>query len=204
MTAKVIVLFKKEDQSRPQNYRPIAISPVLCKLYSGVLLRRIQDKPEQVRTPEEMGFRKDYSCSDLVHALTMISEQSVGWAETVWIASLDLEKAFDKVLHTAVLKGLKEVDVLWCCESWKLTAARMKRLRSTQRFMLRAMKDRADEEWKGEKTVAGPSRQKDEEWIERIKCATREAEEKLEMPERKIGWTCTWVRSGPGQAKLHI
>eukprot|EP00973_Karenia_brevis_P019190 2629814-Karenia_brevis.AAC.1 len=56
--------------------------------------------------PEEIGFRKDYSCSDLVHLLRLTGEKSIEWGEKMWMASLDLEKAFDKVIHEAVFEGL--------------------------------------------------------------------------------------------------
>ena len=92
-------------------YIHIYIRLPLCKLYSAVLLRRISDKLETFRTPEEMGFRKAYSCSDLVHTLRMISEKSVEWGIAVWAASVDLEKAFDRVLHQAVIEGLRQATI---------------------------------------------------------------------------------------------
>ena len=103
----LIVSYKKGDASLPENYRPIMVLPVLCKLFSGVLLERMRKTLECQQTPEEMGFRRDYSCSALVHLLRMSGEKSKEWGETVWMASVDLEKAFDKVIHEAVLRGLE-------------------------------------------------------------------------------------------------
>jgi hypothetical protein len=40
---KLVVLTKKGDVTLPNNYRPIAIIPILCKVFSGVLLRRMED-----------------------------------------------------------------------------------------------------------------------------------------------------------------
>ena len=73
--SKIVVLFKKGDATLPKNYRPIAIIPVLSKLYSSVLLRRMEHVLDNVKTPEEMGFRKGYGCCDLVHCLRMVSEK---------------------------------------------------------------------------------------------------------------------------------
>eukprot|EP00959_Pyramimonas_sp_CCMP1952_P387191 8114655-Pyramimonas_sp.AAC.1 len=64
-TSKIVVLFKKGDAALPNNYRPRAIIPVLCKLYSSVLLRRINSLLEAARAPEDMGFQKGYRCEDL-------------------------------------------------------------------------------------------------------------------------------------------
>ena len=37
--SRLVVLFKAGDRRLPKNYRPIAILPVLCKVYGAVLLR---------------------------------------------------------------------------------------------------------------------------------------------------------------------
>ena len=116
-TNRLIVLFKKGDASLPKNYRPIMILPVLSKLFSGILLERMSEKLEEKRTPEEMGFRKRYSCSDLIHTLRMMGERAMEFGETIWMASLDLEKAFDKVLHAAVFDALDDAEVDSCTVS---------------------------------------------------------------------------------------
>jgi hypothetical protein len=41
----------------------------------------------------------------------MIAEKSEEWGEEVWVASLDMEKAFDKVLHDSVFACLAEASV---------------------------------------------------------------------------------------------
>ncbi len=37
-----------------------------------------------------------------------MAEKATEWGETVWVASLDVEKAFDTVFHTSVLEGMTE------------------------------------------------------------------------------------------------
>ena len=112
--SRLMVLYKKGDARLPHNYRPIMILPVLSKLFSGILLERMSRQLEESRTPEEMGFRKAFNCSDLVHMLRMLGEKAAEWGETVWMASLDLEKAFDKLLHTAVFEGLECTQIDPC------------------------------------------------------------------------------------------
>ncbi len=36
--------------------------------------------------------------------MRMMAEKSDEWGEEVWAASLDLEKAFDKVYHSSVMR----------------------------------------------------------------------------------------------------
>ena len=71
----------------------------------------MQGHSEPLKNQEEVGFLKDFSCIDLVHVFGMVRERSIEWGEVVWMASLDLEKAVDKILHEAVLEGLRTSGV---------------------------------------------------------------------------------------------
>ena len=109
--SRLVVLFKKGDATLPKNYRPIAIIPVLCKLFSAVLFGRVGRLLDSLQDPEQGGFRPDYSCSDIIVFMRMVAEKADEWGEEVWAASLDLEKAFDKVSHVSVLECLAEANV---------------------------------------------------------------------------------------------
>ena len=43
--------------------------------------------------------------------MRMVAEKSDEWGEEVWAASLDLEKAFDKVYHSSVIMSLTDAEV---------------------------------------------------------------------------------------------
>ena len=100
------VLFKKGDPQLPQNYQPISIIPVMAKLFSTVLYARIVDRIEDRLSEEQFGFRLGRGCSDAVHVMRMIVEKSAEWGEELWVAALDVEKAFDKVHHGALFEAL--------------------------------------------------------------------------------------------------
>ena len=125
------VLFKKGDSKALKNYRPIAIIPVLSKLFSGILLHRVKPLLDSLQEPQQAGFRPDYGCNDVIHFLRMISEKSAEWGQAVWCASLDLEKAFDKVLHSFVFQSLRASGVEPCivkplCELYSLQTAQVR------------------------------------------------------------------------------
>ena len=109
--SRLVVLYKKGDASLPKNYRPIAIIPVLCKLFSSVILARIGPALDLLQDPEQGGFRPDYSCSDMVTFIRLVAEKAEEWGEEVWAASLDLEKAFDKVSHDSVLSAVQDAGI---------------------------------------------------------------------------------------------
>ena len=50
-------------------------------------------------------------CADHIHTVRMVAEKCKEWGQTVWAASLDLEKAFDKVSFEAVTDSLTSSGV---------------------------------------------------------------------------------------------
>ena len=101
-STKLKVLFKKGDPHAPQNYRPISIIPVLSKLFSTILYARMVEMIDAQLSEEQFGFRRGRGCADAVHVLRTIVEKSSEWGEELWIAALDVEKAFDRVHHSAL------------------------------------------------------------------------------------------------------
>ena len=99
---KLKVIFKKGDATLPKNYRPISIIPVMSKIFSTILYLRIQDAIDGQLSDEQYGFRRGRGCADAVHVLRMLVEKSAEWGEELWVAALDVEKAFDRVHHTAL------------------------------------------------------------------------------------------------------
>ena len=51
---------------------------------------------EEAIDVEPGGF---HSCSDIMMFMRLVAEKAEEWGEEIWAASLDLEKAFDKVYH---------------------------------------------------------------------------------------------------------
>jgi len=105
------VLFKKGDALLLGNYRPISIIPVMAKLFSTVLYARIAEHIDSRISEEQFGFRRGRGCSDAVHTMRMIIEKSAEWGEELWVATLDVAKAFDTVTHTALFDALIRNDV---------------------------------------------------------------------------------------------
>ena len=108
---KVKVIFKKGDPELPKNYRPISIIPVLAKVYSTILYNRIKDDMDKRLAEEQYGFIRGRGCADAVHILRAIIEKSAEWGEQLWVATLDVEKAFDRVHHANLFESLVDGKV---------------------------------------------------------------------------------------------
>ena len=100
------VIFKSGDRKLAKNYRPICIIPMLYKLFSTLLSRRLRSVLDNALTQEQAGFRNHFNTVDHVHAFAQVQEKSAEWQVEMWTCFLDFEKAFDSVEHEAIWKAL--------------------------------------------------------------------------------------------------
>eukprot|EP00973_Karenia_brevis_P090856 12404623-Karenia_brevis.AAC.1 len=60
----IAVLHKSGDTRLPQNYRPIAIVPLLYKLFSKLLYNRLEPTLDKQQCADQAGFRKKFGTED--------------------------------------------------------------------------------------------------------------------------------------------
>ena len=95
--AKIITLFKnKGERSDCNNYRGISLLSVIGKVFAKVILIRLQ-KLEHVYPESQCGFRAGRSTIDMVFSLRQLQEKCKEQRMTLYIAFIDLTKAFDLV-----------------------------------------------------------------------------------------------------------
>ena len=105
-----------------RQFRPIAIIPVLAKLYSKVLLFWAKPSLMPLRGPQ-FAFRKTYQPHEVVYILRSITDKCIEWAIPIWLCDGDIHKAFDFTKHSNVLKALvkkgcpKPVAAAWTREN---------------------------------------------------------------------------------------
>ena len=108
------MLYKSGDPKLPQNYRPIAIIPLLYKLFARLLYNRLEPSLDGHQSPDQAGFRQHFSTDDHLFTTAIIQETTREWQIPVWIATLDFKKAFDTVLHSAIWESLRQQDIPEC------------------------------------------------------------------------------------------
>jgi hypothetical protein len=106
---KLTVIFKKGDPQLP--HRPIAIVPILYKVFSRMFCSRMMKHIMQHQDVDQAAYRKGFSTEDHLLTVSLIIEKSWEYNFPIWLALVDFEKAFDTVEHEALWKVLEAQSV---------------------------------------------------------------------------------------------
>lgn len=117
---RISPIFKGGCHSDPSNYRPVALTSHVVKVFERVvnktLMRYLEDT--QKMNPNQHGFRKGRSClSQLVqhhyHIVSLLEANC-----DVDVIYLDFAKAFDKVDHALLLEKLRRIGICGKVHRW--------------------------------------------------------------------------------------
>ena len=103
----------KGDPSRLDDYRGIAVSPALSKIYSVVLLNRLNPWAEKagVRAAGQAGFREGRGTMDNAFVLQHICERYAGAGLPLYGVFIDFRKAYDRVVRELMWGALQSLGV---------------------------------------------------------------------------------------------
>ena len=107
--ANIIPLFKKGSRNKSENYRPVSLTSVICKLLERLIKDHMVDflVKHKLLNSSQHGFLKARPC--LTNMLCFL-EEITKWIDVgspVDIIYLDFQKVFDKVPHQRLLLKLK-------------------------------------------------------------------------------------------------
>ena len=99
---------KKGDLSNPSNYRPIALTSAVAKVFENLLnshfIKHLNSN--KLLSDHQYGFRKARSTRDLLSYLTHTWSSFLRNFGESFVIALDISKTFDKVWHKALLAKL--------------------------------------------------------------------------------------------------
>ena len=105
-------LFKmlpKNLRSRvPSDYRPIASIRLFYKVFAYMILGRIETKLESTQPEEQHGFRSGRRVDEHLVTTQVLLDKLLRANVPIWIISLDLSKAFDRVSWPALWRALSQ------------------------------------------------------------------------------------------------
>ena len=108
--AKIITLYKnKGDRSDCNNYRGISLLSIVGKAFARVALSRLQVLAERVYPESQCGFRRERSTVDMVFSIRQLQEKCREQQRPLYIAFIDLTKAFDLVSRNGLFQLLKKI-----------------------------------------------------------------------------------------------
>ena len=130
VNANISPVFKKGDVHLAENYRPVSLTSVCCKLLEHIICKHLLNHLERnnILTNLNHGFRSGFSCETqlLVTLNDFLHYHDKGHQTDVVI--LDFSKAFDTVPHEELLCKLDSYGITGPIHSWLRTFL-------TQRYM---------------------------------------------------------------------
>ena len=84
----------------------------LCPIFCEIAQKRIRYIVERQLSENQIGFRKNKGCSDAIFILRQLQEKHIEWNKPLYMAFIDQEKAFDRVVRAEVWKCLAERGII--------------------------------------------------------------------------------------------
>ena len=119
-TANVVPIYKKGDRLRPENYRPISLTSITCKMLEHIVTHSIMLHLDNnhILNDAQHGFRKRRSCeTQLIQIVNDLALNIDNKIQTD-IILLDFQKAFDKVSHQHLLYKINYYGITGETHQW--------------------------------------------------------------------------------------
>ena len=108
--SKIITLYKNEgERNYYNNYRGISLLSIVGKVFARVILIRLQKLAKGIYPESQCGFRAERSTIDMVFSLRQLQEKCREQYMPLFIAFIDLTKAFDLVSRDGLFKILPKI-----------------------------------------------------------------------------------------------
>lgn len=106
--AKIIPIHKQGDEGKCDNYRPIAILPIISKIIELAIKNRIVKFLEKMElfSAAQHGYRKTRNTITAIQSALNTIMKALNDNEKVSMSNFDLSKAFDSISHDILLEKL--------------------------------------------------------------------------------------------------
>ena len=118
--ANVTPIFKEGERANPENYRPISLTCICCKVLKHIISSQVIDHFSKfnILSDAQHRFRPKRSCeSQLIITIHEIA-QALDQGEQTDVRLLDFQKAFDKVPHKRLLAKLDHYGIRGALNAW--------------------------------------------------------------------------------------
>ena len=118
--ANISPIYKKGDRARAENYRPVSLTCICCKLLEHVLHSQVMKHLDEynVLTKFQHGFRRGHSCeSQLIQTMHDLCSNRDKRLQIDMLV-LDFSKAFDTVPHHRLMLKLSNYGITGSTHKW--------------------------------------------------------------------------------------
>jgi hypothetical protein len=119
-TAHVAPVYKEGPKHNPENYRPISLTCICCKLLEHIVVSNIMSHADKynILYPFQHGFRKFRSCeTQLIEFIDDVTRNLDDGKQTN-VLIMNLSNAFDKVSHNLLIQKLKHYGIRGKVNNW--------------------------------------------------------------------------------------
>ncbi len=120
LKANISPIFKKGNRNLPENYRPVSLTCICCKIFEHIICKHIRNHLDKynILSIFQHGFRYLHSCETqlllTLHDLLFERDNNT----QIDLAILDFSKAFDTVPHNHLLSKLRHYGINGSIHTW--------------------------------------------------------------------------------------
>ena len=103
----IIRIPKKGALSDCNNWRGITLLSVPSKILAKIIIKQISDALDTGLRKKQVGFRREWRCTDQIFTLHNITEQCTKWQRQLYINFVDFEKAFSSIHRDSLWRILR-------------------------------------------------------------------------------------------------
>lgn len=107
--ALIVSIFKKGDRAQCDNYRGISLLSTAGKILARILSNRLKPLAEATLPETQCGFRPNRGTTDMIFCARQMQEKSREQGQPLYMAFIDLVKAFDSVNREALWSVLSRI-----------------------------------------------------------------------------------------------
>ena len=100
-------VFKKNEDTRKENYRPVSVLAALSKVYEKVMYDQLYKTFSRHLSQNLSGFLENHACCAALLKMTEDWRRSLDNRESAMAVAVDLSKVFDSINHKLLLAKFK-------------------------------------------------------------------------------------------------